>query len=103
MVRAGAEHHLGSAHGHLPHLSAFWQPWAAVRQLRGHRMAEQLRTQPPGKPPLNDAEAKVIEDIENCNLPAVSWAIPDGSWSDHGGYASDFKGPFWAAAIVNSI
>jgi hypothetical protein len=33
----------------------------------------------PGKPPLNDNEAKALEDIENCNLPAVSWVIPDGS------------------------
>jgi phospholipase C len=57
----------------------------------------------PGKPPLNDNEAKALEDIENCNLPAVSWVIPDGSWSDHGGDNSDFKGPFWAAAIVNSV
>jgi phospholipase C len=45
--------------------------------------------------------APVLEDIENCTLPAVSWVIPNGAWSDHGGY--DFKGPFWAAAIVNAI
>jgi len=57
----------------------------------------------PPSPPQNDAMAMVLEDIENCNLPAVSWVIPDGSWSDHGGKNSDFKGPFWAAAIVNAV
>jgi phospholipase C len=57
----------------------------------------------PPSPPHNDMMAAILEDIENCNLPAVGWVIPDGSWSDHGGENSDFKGPFWAAAIVNAV
>jgi phospholipase C len=57
----------------------------------------------PPSSPQTDAMAPVLEDIEKCNLPAVSWVIPDGSWSDHGGKYSDFKGPAWVAAIVNAV
>jgi phospholipase C len=43
-----------------------------------------------------------LNDLQNCNLPAVSWVIPDGRWSDH---ASSNKGlgPSYVAAIVNAI
>jgi hypothetical protein len=54
----------------------------------------------PGPPPN---AAPILTDIENCNLPAVSWVIPDRTWSDHGGFNSDFKGPAWVAAIVNAV
>ncbi len=41
-----------------------------------------------------------------CNLPNVSWVIPDGHWSDHpGGAAGTITdgGPSWVAAIVNGV
>ncbi len=43
-----------------------------------------------------------LNDLQNCQLPAVSWVIPDGKWSDH---ASSNKGlgPSYVAAIVNAI
>jgi len=43
-----------------------------------------------------------LNDLQNCKLPAVSWVIPDGRWSDH---ASSNKGlgPSYVAAIVNAI
>ena len=44
-----------------------------------------------------------LNDVENCNLPAVSWVIPDGKWSDHPGHAGEDAGPSWIAAIVNAI
>ena len=34
---------------------------------------------PPYPTPVQDAMAPILEDIENCNLPAVSWVIPDGN------------------------
>jgi len=51
----------------------------------------------------NDA-APILTDIQNCNLPQVSWVIPDGNWSDHAasGQPGD-GGPSWVAAIVNAI
>ena len=54
--------------------------------------------------------AQVLTDLgvngtgsQSCNLPQVSWVIPDGSWSDHPGGVSKDGGPSWVAAIVNAI
>lgn len=60
--------------------------------------------------PVNGGDqAPILTDISNCNLPAVSWVIPDGNWSDHAGWghtqgapAGD-GGPSWVAAIVNAV
>jgi phospholipase C len=57
----------------------------------------------PPSPPTADQMAPILEDIENCNLPSVSWVIPDGRYSDHGGASGDFLGPAWVAAIVNAV
>jgi len=57
----------------------------------------------PPTTPQPDAMAPILEDIESCNLPGVSWVIPDGSWSDHSGIGGDIKGPAWVAAIVNAV
>ncbi|MGA9642519.1 MAG: alkaline phosphatase family protein [Terriglobales bacterium] len=46
--------------------------------------------------------ADVLNDITNCNLPSVSWVIPDGSWSDHAG-PNDQYGPSWVTAVINAI
>jgi phospholipase C len=47
--------------------------------------------------------APILTDIENCNLPQVSWVIPDGNWSDHGGNIPGDGGPSWVAWIVNAV
>jgi len=39
----------------------------------------------------------------NCDLQAVTWVIPDGSWSDHPGTGTLDAGPSWVAAIVNAV
>jgi phospholipase C len=46
--------------------------------------------------------ADVLNDISNCNLPGVSWVIPDGNWSDHAG-PNDQYGPSWVTAVINAI
>jgi hypothetical protein len=38
-----------------------------------------------------------------CALPAVSWVVPDGNWSDHAGLDPDGSGPAWVAAIVDAV
>jgi hypothetical protein len=48
------------------------------------------------------SSAQVLTDIQNCVLPQVSWATPDGVWSDHSGGTLAW-GPSWVAAIVNAI
>jgi len=44
----------------------------------------------------------ILRDIQQCDLAAVSWVIPDGRWSDHAG-PNDQYGPSWVAAVVNAI
>ena len=46
--------------------------------------------------------ADVLNDITNCNLPSVSWIIPNGTWSDHAGGTENW-GPSWVASIINEI
>jgi phospholipase C len=43
-----------------------------------------------------------LNDLQNCQLPAVSWVIPDGRWSDHAN-GDKGLGPSYVAAIVNAI
>ena len=51
---------------------------------------------------LNLKGADVFNDISNCNLPSVSWVIPNGMWSDHAGGTNNW-GPSWVTAIINAI
>ncbi|HEV3041926.1 MAG TPA: alkaline phosphatase family protein [Candidatus Angelobacter sp.] len=44
----------------------------------------------------------ILKDINNCQLPQVSWAIPDGRWSDHANVDHGL-GSSWVAAIINAI
>lgn len=60
----------------------------------------------PGSSQNNDA-SPILNDLganATCNLPNVSWVIPDGQWSDHPGSGSGADGgPGWVAAIVNAV
>jgi phospholipase C len=44
----------------------------------------------------------VLTDIANCNLPGVSWVIPDGKNSDHA-QSNTGGGPSWVASVVNAV
>jgi hypothetical protein len=50
---------------------------------------------------------QILTDIKSCQLPQVSWVIPDQAWSDHPGTSQSPTfgdgGPSWAAAIVNAV
>jgi phospholipase C len=51
-------------------------------------------------------DASVLQDIASCNLPSISWVIPDLAWSDHPSYDGTVHpalGPSWVADIVNAI
>jgi phospholipase C len=45
---------------------------------------------------------QILTDIAAGQLPAVTWVIPNGRYSDHP-VANDGSGPSWVAAIVNAI
>ena len=47
-------------------------------------------------------QSKVLHDIANGRLAAVSWVIPTGQESDHADI-SDGTGPSWVASIVNAV
>lgn len=48
--------------------------------------------------------APIFNDIQNCNLAALSWVIPDMRWSDHPGNGNNNgEGPYYVANIVNAI
>jgi phospholipase C len=53
-------------------------------------------------PPGSGAQP-ILTDIATCNLPAVSWVVPDGNWSDHPGTPGENAGSSWVAAIVNAV
>ena len=44
----------------------------------------------------------IYSDIDNCQLPALSWVIPDKKWSDHAN-ENNGTGPYYVANIVNAI
>ncbi len=46
--------------------------------------------------------APFLTDLQNCQLPAVSWVIPSGNWGDHAN-GNNGLGPSWVAAIVNAV
>jgi len=46
--------------------------------------------------------ANVLRDIRDCKLRSMSWVVPTGANSDHGGI-NDGGGPSWVASIVNAI
>jgi phospholipase C len=47
-------------------------------------------------------ETTVLSDIQNGNLPSVSWVIPSFPNSDHPLAASN-TGPAWVASVVNAV
>ncbi len=47
-------------------------------------------------------QSKVLTDIKEGKLPAVSWVIPGGLQSDHPG-GNNGTGPSWVASVVNAI
>lgn len=46
---------------------------------------------------------QVLNDISSNQLPAVSWVIPSGPYSDHPGSLKTTGGPSWVASVVNAI
>jgi len=52
-------------------------------------------------PVLTDLGADLHQP--QCTLPGVSWVIPDGAWSDHGGLGRNNGGPSWVSAIINAV
>ena len=48
-------------------------------------------------------QTQVLTDVDNHQLPDVSWVIPTGQASDHAGGLDATQGPSWVASVVNKI
>lgn len=48
-------------------------------------------------------EGNVISDVQNGNLPAISWVLPGALTSDHPGIPGAYCGPWWVANVVDAI
>jgi phospholipase C len=66
-----------------------------------NNIVQEASTDDPSNP------AQVLQDIQNCNLAAVTFITPDDAWSDHAGNGQaplpPALGPSWVASIVNAI
>ena len=51
---------------------------------------------------LEGQGSQIVTDIQNGQLAAVTWVIPDGTLSDHP-MSTGECGPSWVAAIVNAV
>lgn len=48
-------------------------------------------------------EGSIVTDVQNGNLPAVSWVLPGPVTSDHPGVPGGYCGPWWVATLVDAI
>jgi len=61
-----------------------------------------VRYGPDWKNNVISPQTQVLADAQHGRLPAVSWVIPDWTWSDHTSAGTDL-GPSWVSAVVNAI
>ena len=70
-----------------------WSPFSAIRSIRYGADWRNVIT------PQTD----VLKAAKQGKLKAVTWVVPDGTYSDHAGpYITD-EGPSWVSAVVNAV
>jgi len=59
---------------------------------------------------FNDVPLTTTGYATRCNLPNVTWVIPNGYWSDHPGFGGNNQysyqyeyGPDWVASVINGV
>lgn len=72
--------------------NALWNGPSAIRHIR----------QGPDWANVIPNQTRVLRDVMDGSLPAVSWVMPSGQASDHAAI-TDGTGPSWVAAIVNAV
>jgi len=71
----------------------FWNAYDAIRHIRnGPDWNKDMRT----------PQTHIFSDLQNGDLPNISWVIPTWENSDHAGNNSD-TGPSWVTQVVNAI
>jgi hypothetical protein len=77
-------------------ITAICQPNSTFTVCNGAEWATNVVFPSAGK------QVPFLSDLQNCQLPGVSWVIPDGRWSDHAN-GNKGLGPSYVAAIVNAV
>jgi phospholipase C len=92
--------------GTAPHsASALWVGPEAIQHICGPDQPPPNGTACVGSDWTNHViinQTQILADIGANQLSDVSWVIPTGQASDHGG-PSDGSGPSWVASVVNAI
>jgi phospholipase C len=71
----------------------FWNAYQAIRHIRyGNDWKNNMRI----------PQQQFFTDVQNGNLPAISWVIPTWENSDHAGSGSN-TGPSWVTSLVNAV
>lgn len=86
-------------------LKSIWNAPNAIQHMCGPNAAPPNGTACVGPVWTNSVvlqSTRVLTDIANGQLPAVSWVIPTGQASDHPVF-TDGSGPSWVASVVNAI
>lgn len=73
--------------------AGLWHAYDAIQHIREGSNYSSLVVPKP---------QRILNDIQNGTLAAVSWVTPDGKHSDHPG-SGNTGGPSWVAAIVNAV
>jgi phospholipase C len=70
--------------------------WNAFEAIRAVRYGPQWRTN------ISSPDTNIFRDVDGGDLAAVSWVVPEATYSDHPGEPVD-TGPSWVAQIVNAV
>ncbi|MBV8531635.1 MAG: hypothetical protein JO104_09980, partial [Candidatus Eremiobacteraeota bacterium] len=69
-----------------------WSSFSSIKEVRFGSDWRNIVTPPP----------TILTDVPAGNLAAVTWVVPDWTFSDHAGSGTTL-GPSWVAAVVNTI
>jgi phospholipase C len=79
--------------GNFPAGDYIWSPFSAIRAVRYG----------PDWSNVVSPSTNVLSVASKGQLKAVTWVVPDGTYSDHSGpYVTD-EGPSWVTAVVNAV
>ena len=90
---------------YTPSSPAIWTGPEAIQHICGPNATPPNATACVGADWTNNVildQKQILTDVSNHQLKDVSWVIPSGQASDHGGM-TDGSGPSWVASVVNAI
>ena len=90
--------------------TSIWTAPNSLKDICGHDLNGRPCDSDDWNNKVDSRRAQILADIQTCQLPQVSWVIPNGDASDHPGFQKsetysqeNEKGPSWVAAIINAV